>query len=192
MSCSVPDCAGLVVARGWCQHHYYKWYRYGDPLATVTKKPVEQRFWNKVNKNGPLAPGMDTPCWLWSRTSTDGYGYFSIGGKHIRAHRFSYSLAKGPIPPGHSIDHRCHTTLCVNPDHLRPVTPKESSENRGSNRRNRTGFRGVTMHQGKYKGQVGHHGKVIYVGMFDTADEAAEAVRAKRLELHTHNDLDRL
>jgi hypothetical protein len=48
------------------------------------------------------------------------------------------------------------------------------------------------MHQGKYKGQVGHHGKVIYVGMFDTADEAAEAVRAKRLELHTHNDLDRL
>ena len=132
MSCSVPDCAGLVVARGWCQHHYYKWYRYGDPLATVTKKPVEQRFWNKVNKNGPLAPGMDTPCWLWTRTSTDGYGYFSIGGKHIRAHRFSYSLAKGPIPPGHSIDHRCPTTLCVNPDHLRLLsmgpTPRDVME----------------------------------------------------------------
>ncbi|XWX91267.1 HNH endonuclease [Salmonella enterica] len=28
------------------------------------------------------------------------------------------------------VDHKCHNTLCVNPSHLRLVTPKQNSENR--------------------------------------------------------------
>lgn len=36
-----------------------------------------------------------------------------------------------------------------------------------------------------------HNGKVIQVGTFDSAEEAGEAVRLKRLNLFTHNDVDR-
>jgi hypothetical protein len=39
---------------------------------------------------------------------------------------------------------------------------------------------------------VKHDGKRIYLNRFDTTPEAEAAVIAKRNELFTHNDLDRL
>jgi len=31
--CSVSECGGRVVARGWCNRHYLRWRNHGDPLA---------------------------------------------------------------------------------------------------------------------------------------------------------------
>jgi hypothetical protein len=31
--CSVDGCGRRVQARGWCQMHYFRWRRHGDPLA---------------------------------------------------------------------------------------------------------------------------------------------------------------
>jgi hypothetical protein len=39
---------------------------------------------------------------------------------------------------------------------------------------------------------VGHHGKDIHVGNFDSIEAAEAAVRARRRELFTHNDVDRV
>ncbi len=70
-----------------------------------------------------------TGCWLWnaSKTST-GYGQFRFGSQGTspqKAHRVSYELSVGPIPFGFHLHHQCETTLCVNPNHLLAVTPKE-------------------------------------------------------------------
>ncbi|WBL18505.1 AP2 domain-containing protein [Citricoccus sp. NR2] len=56
-----------------------------------------------------------------------------------------------------------------------------------------TGLRGVTRHKltGKFAAAVRHQGETHHLGLFVTAEEAGEAARAKRLELFTHNDLDR-
>ena len=69
---------------------------------------------------------MDNGCWNWHATSTDGYGVFSHGKRHVRAHRHSYELFVGKIPPGLTIDHICRNRLCVNPQHLRVLTIKEN------------------------------------------------------------------
>lgn len=37
--CSIVSCHGDVSARGWCEKHYYRWRRHGDPL-TVRKTGV--------------------------------------------------------------------------------------------------------------------------------------------------------
>lgn len=37
-----------------------------------------------------------------------------------------YELLVGPIPEGLTIDHLCRNTMCVNPDHLEPVTHREN------------------------------------------------------------------
>lgn len=66
-------------------------------------------------------------CWLWTdRPSTNGYGIFSVGGKKITAHRFSYELHVGKIPEGLDLDHLCRTRCCVRPSHLEPVTRSEN------------------------------------------------------------------
>jgi hypothetical protein len=76
------------------------------------------RFWAKVEI------GL---CWQWTATTNGcGYGTFSIDGRSRYAHRLAWDLLVGPIPAGHDLDHLCRNTLCVNPDHLEPVTRAEN------------------------------------------------------------------
>src|SRR5690349_1913777 len=88
-------------------------------------KPPAERFWPKVDKNGPVPikrPDLG-PCWLWTKGCTPaGYGAFSIGHKHMAAHRFAYEVLIGPIRNGLDLDHLCRVRSCVNPSHLEPVT----------------------------------------------------------------------
>lgn len=61
----------------------------------------------------------DSGCWGWSGPQhRDGYGRVD----HAYAHRISYEIHVGPIPPGMSILHSCDNPPCTNPAHLRPGT----------------------------------------------------------------------
>lgn len=85
----------------------------------------EDRFWAKVNKNGPIPQHRPElgPCWLWTASlNEDGYGHFWDGVHLVFAHRYSYALANGPIPENLVIDHLCLTRACVRPDHGEAVT----------------------------------------------------------------------
>jgi hypothetical protein len=70
-------------------------------------------------------------CWVWqlSQQST-GYGKITLSGpngkRRVAAHRVFFERAKGPIPEGLQLDHLCRNRLCVNPDHLEPVTQMEN------------------------------------------------------------------
>jgi len=92
------------------------------------KSNTSQRFWSKVDKNGPVpahAPHLGR-CWLWTagRHKSMGawYGSFTVANRAKPAHRVAYELAVGPIRNGFDIDHKCRNTLCVRPDHLDLVT----------------------------------------------------------------------
>lgn len=145
------------------------------------------RFWTKVVKTDY--------CWLWTdKLDPAGYGRLAVSRKPLLAHRFSYALHSGEIPEGKKVDHKCHTRHCVNPKHLRLVNDKQNIENRGSlNRNNTSGYRGVTWDKanGNWVARVKHNRKTHSAGRFDTPEEAHEAALALRLELFTHNDVDR-
>ena len=68
-----------------------------------------------------------TTCFEWPFLRTRGYGVTQADGKFWRAHRLSYTMAKGPIPDGMQIMHTCHNPACVNPDHLKPGTARENA-----------------------------------------------------------------
>lgn len=92
-------------------------------------KTTVARFWAKVEENGPIPAARPElgPCWMWKPLgSVHGYGQFASRGKTHLAHRLAYSLAKGPIASGLTIDHLCRVRNCVNPDHLEAVTRAEN------------------------------------------------------------------
>ncbi len=60
-------------------------------------------------------------CWIWHAViDRHGYGRFFVrrGQPCLRAHRYAYIRAKGPIPVGMLVRHICDTPSCVNPEHL--------------------------------------------------------------------------
>lgn len=126
-SCLIDDCTGDAYKRGWCNKHYQRWRMLGSPTATLGRDVTpEQRFWPKVNKDGPVPAHRPElgPCWLWKVSRTEGYGSFRVNGKFVGAHRFAYQMLVGPTPPGLELDHLCRVRHCVNPAHLEPVTHK--------------------------------------------------------------------
>lgn len=79
-----------------------------------------ERFTEKVT------PGPNG-CIEWTAgTNGVGYGLFHryvLGGDaKVYAHRWAYEQRYGPIPTGLHLDHLCRNTLCVNPEHLEPVS----------------------------------------------------------------------
>jgi hypothetical protein len=169
--------------------HYARWRRNGGPAIRVTGYglPLAQR----IERFFARGEG----CWLWTGNTSDGYGQIKTSGAMRYAHKVMYEMQIGPVPEGLFLDHICHVRNCVRPDHLRVVTTKQNLENlAGANRNNKTsGVRGVSKHKatGKWIAQTCHNYQKIYVGIFDTIEEAEAAVIAKRNELFTHNDADR-
>jgi HNH endonuclease len=92
--------------------------------------PIADRVWLRVDKSGPVPEHDPTlgPCWLWTGALVDGYGaiYGALEGGTKKAHRVTYELSVGPIPPGLQLDHLCRVRHCVRPSHLEPVTQREN------------------------------------------------------------------
>lgn len=83
---------------------------------------LSDRFWSKVDKDGPMMPGMDTPCWVWTGSlDSKGYGQINSGGhsgKLLRTHRVAWFLVHGDWPKSSALCHRCDCKRCVRTDHL--------------------------------------------------------------------------
>jgi len=83
-------------------------------MARHQRKPIEDRFWPKVQKT--------ESCWNWiGCKDRAGYGQIANGGRsggHIKAHRLSYMFLHGLISSDAHVLHRCDNPVCVRPDHL--------------------------------------------------------------------------
>lgn len=135
-TCSGAGCERPHRGRGLCRTHLDRLNRTGT-VAPRRSPSTEELFWAKVDRPSPSA------CWTWMAAKTDeNYGMFhsrSIGYLGT-AYGFAYRITVGPVPEGLELDHVCHTRdlscpggptcphrLCVNPDHLEPVTQRENS-----------------------------------------------------------------
>ena len=131
MLCAVTGCGNPKAKRFWCTKHYQRWLKYGDPLGRP-KPTTAERFWSKVNKDGPVPSNRPElgKCFVWTRGTTDGYGSFfpgdDSGRQSMRAHVWAWEQKNGPVPEGLEPDHLCRNTLCIRLTHLELVTHREN------------------------------------------------------------------
>jgi hypothetical protein len=68
----------------------------------------------------------DAGCWIWQGgANSTGRGRTMVDGKVELAYRVFYARERGPIPDGHELHHTCGEPMCVNPNHVEPMTPAE-------------------------------------------------------------------
>lgn len=110
-----------------------------------------------------------------------GYVDISVCGKLYQAHRLAWMLVHREIPNG-EIDHINgirHDNRIAN---LRIVDSRGNKQNkRLPMRTNKSGFLGVDFCQGKYRAQIRVNGEKLYLGLFDSPEDAHAAyLKAKR------------
>lgn len=178
--CSVDGCERPHFAKTYCESHHTRYRRHGDPKADqdfITKYPTpEAALRARTVKDGD--------CLTWTG-AVDGGGYGTIrsGGRNRKAHRVAWELANGPIPSGMYIDHRCWNPACVNVDHLRLATPAQNNSYLSTTGRTseKSPARNVRRAGNRWEVRLGASGH-LYIGHFDTLEEAKAAAERARAE----------
>lgn len=75
-------------------------------------------------------------CWIWDGPTSGSngrgknYPRMSLEGVTVAVHRVIWVCFHGYLPTRKQLDHLCRQRMCVNPDHLEPVTHKKNCKRR--------------------------------------------------------------
>jgi len=84
-------------------------------------KEAIDKFWGRVNKNGPLLNKDLGRCWTFTDASGNeckSYAQFWCDGRVWRSNRISWAIENGNVPEGLCVMHKCDNSACVRPSHL--------------------------------------------------------------------------
>jgi hypothetical protein len=122
--CAAAGCERPARTGGYCKTHYGRLVTKGDIAIGrgPNGRPVEERFWNHITKDGPLIRPEFGPCWGWTgKHSKEGYGHLvsnaDQGFKRIQATHVAWRLATGEdVPDGMRALHVCDNPGCTRND----------------------------------------------------------------------------
>lgn len=108
--------------------------------------------------------------------ATNGYRYISINRRKYTAHRLAWLYVRGEWPRAH-VDHRHGARDDNRFEELREATVSQNLANRGAQRNNKCGSKGVhwNSEREKWVAQIHHFGQTTALGRFDTKHEAETA-----------------
>jgi hypothetical protein len=117
--------------------------------------------------------------------NSQGYCQVEVFNKNFMLHRIIYEMHNGTIPTGFQIDHIDGNPLNNKIENLRICTQIENRQNSKLSKNNTTGYRGIVKTpNGKYQARLTVDGKKLYLGLFNTPEEAFNCVEQKRKELY--------
>ncbi len=139
MKCKIEDCARKAVCRGWCNPHYQKWYRLGDPLVGNTYENGRHGENNPNYKDGLAGHPLEHVWRQMIKRCTDLYHprYKDYGGRGItvcerwlKSYRaFIVDMLTDDWDQGLWLD-RVDNDGPYSKDNCKWATPSESNKNR--------------------------------------------------------------
>lgn len=120
--CSVTGCGNNAYGRGFCNRHYQRWRRHGDPLLGRVDNGEGLAFFLSQLR-------VETPaCIDWPYgSSAGGYGEIQYNGRTHTVHALACAMKHGPKPAAdREVAHSCGRRICMNHRHLRWATRKEN------------------------------------------------------------------
>lgn len=115
-----------------------------------------------------------------------GYVKVTLNGVEYMAHRIIYELHFSLIPESYQIDHIDGNKSNNKIENLRLASRTQNSYNRGKNKNNSSGYKGVHFckRDKRYKAQIALGSKRKQLGSFKSAEEAYEAYLKAAKETH--------
>lgn len=104
----------------------------------------------------------------------DGYVYVGIRNKVYSVHRAIYYMFTGDQPE--EIDHIDGNKSNNKIENLRPANRFKNNMNKSIFKNNKTGIKGVSIHKNKYRAQCYKNGVNVYLGLYETLEEARRAL----------------
>lgn len=177
--CNVTGCSNPTRTRGLCNAHHLRLIRYGDPLGGKGQMFLDpaEAFEARTRPDGE--------CLIWEGSKDGaGYGQLRVRDRLVKAHRYAWEQAYGPVPDGRYVDHMCWNKACCRVEHLRLASHSENVRyQKGVRSDNSTGYRGVSRKRDSYVASVTKNGETRRVYGFATPEAAAEAASALRAEM---------
>ena len=87
------------------------------------------RFFKKIDRNGPIMPGMPDRCWQWTAgKDVKGRGKFKVGRIDFVAPRIAHILAGGVFTEEkNQANHICANPSCCHPIHIYAGSAQENA-----------------------------------------------------------------
>lgn len=146
-----------------------EWLHY-DPLTGI--------FYWRVDRRRARA-GDIAGC-----TCPDGYLRVRINYQQLCMHRVAWFYMTGEWPSRH-IDHKDTNKANNKWDNLRLATVSQNSANSKIGSRNKSGFKGAYLQEGKWCARVTKEsGERVFLGFFETAEEAHHAYMVALEAIH--------
>ena len=138
-------------------------------------------FWRK-------APRRNLPAGsIAGRIHRDGYIQINMKQVSYQAHRLIWIMVHGSIPEDVKIDHKNLIRSDNRLDNLRLATDVQNRANAPKIHKNSSSvYKGVSFHKstGKWQAQITYENEYIFIGHFDTEEEAGEAYQFIARKLH--------
>lgn len=120
----------------------------------------------------------------------DGYLVVKLAGRSFKQHRVIWYMHHKEWPNG-DIDHINQDKQDNSIDNLRVVSKSLNSHNiRQSNKGSKSGYRGVYPLKGKWAAKIEVAGERIYLGVYNTPEEAHDAYLKAKKDKVKHDDAD--
>jgi hypothetical protein len=132
-----------------------------------------------------LSPDKTSGCVLWTG-HVDRYGYFSLRGRSVKAHRVAFLLGGGRLTKEKPhVLHRCDNPPCCNPEHLFAGAIADNAIDKARKYRGSRGKSGmpygVSPNGSGFRAAIRVEGKLVYLGTFPSMNDAARvAAGAKK------------